>query len=401
MIKNKKILFIYDYLYTGGIETLILRMANWLVDEGYELSIVLRKKGEIAEHFDSKVNVIELGKIYRLLYLPLFSEKVLKKYNLQEFNYIMSFHPRSNWIAANLIDNLKLKAKYITGVYHPRAYFNNDLHLSEKICYKYLFSHQNSNAILFMNDETKLHHQINLNSKFIDSTIWPLPVEGKIIKQRKVIKYKFVSIGRFAKFKTYNIYMMNIIRKLLNEGFDIVYEIYGTGELEKYMKEEITKLSLEKNVFLKGNLNYSYFSKILEDVYLFIGMGTSVIEASFCKVPSLVAIENSKEDISYGFLHQLPYYNVGERNNNLKEKKVYNLIKDLLLLDDKAYEQTSEKAYDYVKAYSMENLMPKWLEQMDKLPLINTNIPQFYKYLYLVLEVINPILKVFKKKSVK
>jgi len=398
--KNKKILFIYDYLYTGGIETLILRIANWLVVEGYELTIILRKKGEIAEHINHKVTVIELGKTYRLLYLPYFSKKVLKKCNFYNFDYIMSFHPRSNWIAANLIDNLNLKSKYVTGVYHPRAYFNHDLHLSEKICYKYLLSHQNSDSILFMNDETKLHHQVNLSTVFPKSIIWPLPVEERKIEERKISKYKFVSIGRFAKFKTYNIYMMSIIRKLLDEGFEIIYEIYGSGELEKYMKEEIRRFSLEKNVFLKGNLDYSSFSKVLESAYLFIGMGTSVIEASFCKVPSLVAIENAKKSISYGFLHQLPYYNVGEKNSNLKENDVYALIKNLLSLDEKSYNLISNEAYQYVQVYSLTNLMPKWLKQINKISIVNTKIPLFYKYLYLILELINPILRFLKKKSI-
>lgn len=401
MILNKNVLFVYDYLYTGGIETLILRMSKWLVSEGYTVSIILRKKGEIADLLDSKVEVIELGKSYRYLYLPFISRKVSKNNDFKKFDYIMSFHPRSNWIASNLIDNLNLKCKYITGVYHPRAYFNKDLHLSEKICYKYLLNNQENKSILFMNDDTKKHHSENLNSDFESSPIWPLPVADNENTSKKLYKkYKFISIGRFAKFKTYNLYMIDIINNLVKKGYDIHYDIYGTGELEPYMKKKIAEYSLEKRVILHGNLNYSDFSKVLGDAYLFVGMGTSVVEACFSKVPSLVAIENSKDSVSYGFLNELPYYNVGEKNNSLKEKNIEEMISDLLLKTDTEYNELCEDSYSYVQEYSLSSLMPKWINQMSGIEKEKINVSTKYKYLYLFLELMNPILKIFKRKKI-
>lgn len=398
---NKNILFVYDYLYTGGIETLILRMSKWLISQGYAVSIILRKKGEIADLLDPKIEVIELGKSYRYLYLPFVSRKVSKNNDFEKFDYIMSFHPRSNWIASNLIDNLNLKCKYITGVYHPRAYFNKDLHLSEKICYKYLLDNQENKSILFMNEDTKKHHIDNLNADFKSSPIWPLPVADKENICKKLYKkYKFISIGRFAKFKTYNLYMIDIINNLVKKGYDIYYDIYGTGELEPYMKKKIAEYSLEKRIILHGNLNYSNFSKVLENAYLFIGMGTSVVEASFSKVPSLVAIENSKDSKSYGFLNDLPYYNVGERNNSLEEKDVEKMISELLLKNDDEYNEICEKSYSYVQEYSLSTLMPKWLKQINEIKKEKIKIDAKYKYLYLFLELMNPILKIFKRKKI-
>ncbi|QKJ23781.1 glycosyltransferase [Poseidonibacter lekithochrous] len=398
---NKNILFVYDYLYTGGIETLILRMSKWLISQGYSVSIILRKRGEIADLLDPKIEVIELGKYYRYLYLPFISRKVSQSNNFEKFDYIMSFHPRSNWIASNLIDNLNLKCKYITGVYHPRAYFNKDLHLSEKLCYKYLLDNQENKSILFMNEDTKKHHSDNLNSDFNSSPIWPLPVADKENSSKKPYKkYKFISIGRFAKFKTYNLYMIDIINNLVKKGYDIHYDIYGTGELEPYMKKKIAEYSLEKRIILHGNLSYSNFSKVLEDAYLFIGMGTSVVEASFSKVPSLVAIENSKDSKSYGFLNDLPYYNVGERNNSLEEKDVETMISELLLKSDEEYNEICEKSYSYVQEYSLSALMPKWLKQINEIRKEEIKIDAKYKYLYLFLELMNPILKIFKRKKI-
>lgn len=401
MNQNKNILFVYDYLYTGGIETLILRMGNWLISQDFSVSIVLRKKGEIAELLDSKIEIIELGKSYRYLYLPFISKKISKKYDFKKFDYIMSFHPRSNWLASNLINNLNLECKYITGVYHPRAYFNKDLHLSEKISYKYLLNNQSNESILFMNEDTKKHHSENLKTNFETSPIWPLPVADKVnIENREYKKYKFVSIGRFAKFKTYNLYMIDIVNNLIKKGYDIKYDIYGTGELEPYMKKKILEYSLENRVILHGNLNYSEFSKVLDDAYLFIGMGTSVVEASFSKVPSLVAIENSKDSKSYGFLNELPYYNVGEKNDSLEEKNIEDMINNLLSMNTQEYNVLCEESYSYVQEYSLSALMPKWLGQMDSVKRKKININYSSKYLYLFLELINPILKIFKRKKI-
>jgi len=398
---SKNILFIYDKFDTGGIETLILRMSNWLIMHNYTLTIIMKKKGNLSTKFNSKICIIELNKIYSFLYIPFFTKLILKKYNLTSIDIAMSFHPKSNWIALNIINSLNLKCKYISGIYHPRAYYNHDLHLSEKITYKFLLQNIDSKSLLFMNNDCKYLHEKNIDISFYNSHIWPLPVDKNMFINinKNTKKYLIVSIGRLTPFKTYNLYMIDIIQKLLNKGYKVEYHIYGNGTLYNEMQKKIDNYNLQTNIILKGQIDYSQLKEVLQNAYLFVGMGTSAIEASYCKVPSIVAIENNTQAKTHGYLHNLPYYNVGEENCYLTKKNVYDLIKYTLNLDEQKYNDLCIESFNYVTKYSLDFLMPKWIYYIEENTLEPLKISTKVRIIYFILESINPILKLFTRKK--
>jgi glycosyltransferase involved in cell wall biosynthesis len=396
----KNIIFVYDKFDTGGIETLILRMTTWLIKNEYNVTILMKKKGNIFNSFDSNINFIILGRWYSYMYFPFIAKMILGKYNLMNMDVIMSFHPKSNWVASNIMSSLNLKCRYITGVYHPRAYYNEGLHISEKVIYQKVLRSFDSNTVLFMNEDCKKLHNKKLYLSFTESYIWPLPVNipKKTIKRKNIKKYLIVSIGRLAAFKTYNVYMLDIIKKLIDEGYNIQYDIYGTGELEVEMRKKIIALNLENSVALKGLLDYDLFSTVLENAYLFVGMGTSVLEASLAQVPTIVAIENNDNGETYGYLNQLPYYNVGEENLNLEVKSVYTMIKDTLDLEEHMYQKLSLDSAAYVQPYSIDVLMPKWIDYVNNRYNTPIKISGKLRAIYIILELLNPLLKYLKRK---
>lgn len=397
----KNILFIYDKFNTGGIETLILRMSEWLIKNNFNVTIIMKRGGEITKQLNKNIKMIELNKSYSYLYFPLLPQIILSKYHLNKIDYIMSFHPKSNWIASNIIKSLNLKCKYISGIYHPKAYYSDGMHLSEKIVFKLLLKKNDTHSLLFMNEDSKKLHEKNLQISFKESSIWPLPVSKKMFQniQKNTKKYLIVSIGRLAPFKTYNLYMIDIVKRLIDEGYDVTYEIYGTGILHNEIIKKINKHNLKKRIKLKGLLKYSKFKMALQDAYLFVGMGTSAIEASFCKVPTIVSIESNTQAKTYGYIHELPYYNVGEENDELKEKDIFALIKATLDLSEDEYIKLCDSGFNYVQKYSIEFLMPKWIHNIKNINSCNIKIPIYLKLIYFILEIINPILKLFKRKK--
>jgi len=397
------ILFVYDKFNTGGIETLILRMSNWLVSHGHELTILMKKEGEITDMLPHEVNKLVLGKRYGYLYLPFLTRWFLDQYDLFKFDIVMSFHPKSNWIASNIVDIYKLKCHYITGVYHPRAYYNNNLHVSEKVVYRALMKKLSPQRVLFMNHECKRLHQEHLSLSFQESIVWPLPIDtykvcsSSIVKESHNKPIRIISIGRLAQFKTYNLYMIDIVKSLKMKGYDIVYDIYGTGELKSRMQQKIEMLDASEYIKLRGLLPYAKFQKTIQEAYVFVGMGTAVLEAALCGVPALVAIENSQEAKSYGYLYELPYYNVGEYNEELTEKNVEDLLEKLLNIDRNVYQEISKKSIEYVQAYSLEKLMPKWLQAIEDIPSDSNMVTFCMRCQYITLEFVSPIFKMIKK----
>ena len=94
-------------------------------------------------------------------------------------------------------------------------------------------------------------------------------------------------------------------------------------------------------------------------------MGTSVIEAGFCKVPSLVAIAYAEKPITHGFIHELPNYNCGEMINNFPTYDLYEKIKAIFDGSQVKYESLCSEAFEALKSqYDIDFLMEKLLNEI-------------------------------------
>lgn len=84
--------------------------------------------------------------------------------------------------------------------------------------------------------------------------------------------------------------LIEVIAELRERGFSISLDIYGTGSLYSHLKSEITNLSLQKKVHLKGYLPHTQLPAVLPAYDFFIrlsnqeGFGISFIEAMACGI---------------------------------------------------------------------------------------------------------------------
>ncbi len=63
-------LFTYVSMQTGGIETLILRMTDWLIKKNHSVDILLMfKRGDLLSKINKKANIITLGNYPELRFL--------------------------------------------------------------------------------------------------------------------------------------------------------------------------------------------------------------------------------------------------------------------------------------------------------------------------------------------
>lgn len=390
---KKRFLLVYIAMYTGGIETLILRMTDWLIENGHEVDILLVKnKGELLTNINSKAKVISLGVFPELNFFLNFIFTI-KNTN---YDFIYSLSPVTIWMALLIGQKQRVKPIVLNGVYHLYDFklFGNhytktlfDLILPD-ICK------------VFMTPYVKIEHEKILKRSIVNSFIWPLPIKtiNSRIK-RKPKLYKIVSIGRLAEFKTYNLYMIDIVRELINSNYPVEYFIYGDGELFDKIEKKIIDLDLKNNVHLCGTINYDKIIDVLADAYIFIGMGTSAIEAGMYKVPTIVAIAYSKDPITHGLVHELPDYNSGEFRDKDPVYNVIDLVKNLFEINIDEYNFICENTYLKLKKdYEINFLMKSFLKKLSDIKSANIVIDNIQiPYLYIIRRTLSKLLFLFKK----
>ncbi|MDU9029255.1 glycosyltransferase [Pseudomonas mediterranea] len=179
-----------------------------------------------------------------------------------------------------------------------------------------IFHHlQSTHGLVFFNEKMIERYSGITGKDFSNVNLFPLGVVGRTLPaepKRFSEGLDICSVGRLVRFKGYNLWMLDVVDALRKLGLPVSYSIYGDGPLDKTMSEKIKKMNLEDFVFLKGSLDYSDFSKVVSEFDVFVGSGTALVEAASLGVPSLIAIENTSEPSTYGFLSEIPGFSYNE-----------------------------------------------------------------------------------------
>ncbi len=383
----KRILLIYCKLNTGGIETFIVRIIKWFCRNNYLVTLFLYKgEGELIKYlkylknleiivndYNSIQNKSILSKLLMVLPRRFFYEVQLayldKRYlRSNKYDLIYSFDPKS--LIISYLFNGKI---YLSGVYHPKAYY-----IESKQSYeKYLRSLDKDfiDKLIFMNESVKYNTEMYFHKK-LKGSIFPLPVE--IPEKREIQKTKsdhkrycsrkIISIGRIVDFKTYNFYMVDIMDSLIKDYPEVEYHIYGFGPLKENLIEKIDKSDYKKNIFYHGKLNYSDLDSVLKDCFCFVGMGTSLIEACLFNIPGIAAIPYDHKAKSHGFFYELPKYECGGLRNNKNTKyKVEKIIRGLLNMSENEYKIISKKCRSKAEDFDIENIMINFMGYVNTL----------------------------------
>lgn len=394
-----RILFVISELTYGGIETLALRMANWLDADGHDVRILSKGPGELDAHLEQGVALKYLSDLES-------RSAIISKASYERMadfctvDVIQSFSVESNAISQQIIRYANRAngalPRYLAGVYHPKSYIFNNALIEFSAVISFLKTLQPEN-ILFMSEEVKKNHEMHFKINYSNSPVIPLPVTMETGRKREVSRraHKVVSIGRIDYFKTYNFYLPPIIEAISHNFPDIEYHIYGYGPAEQQLHELLDRANL-KRTFFHGKLDYFDMPSVLEDAYCFVGMGTAAIEAAAASIPTIVAIAEDN-DLSHGFLQDLPAGNVGEKINQTTYK-VSDLLTSLLAADDIEYQEKATQSREASRAYNLDEIMRRYLElitseklgQYSILPTKDLFIFRGYSRLKSILRAANP-----------
>jgi glycosyltransferase involved in cell wall biosynthesis len=359
-------LFIASFLGPiGGIETLIARMSNWLLAKGHKVTLLTNTARESRGLFHEGIMIKELGGELSQLCFYYKARRVWATLQIERPDVIKAFDLAASWIASVLSSVISPAPKAVFGNYFPYIIPKNRnplRHLNSRFFLLNLRENFADGSIVCMSEEQICEFRQYVG-KDRSLKFWPLPVEDPIKNgSPRTPKWgRIVSVGRLAPMKEYNIYMVDVVNNLRQNGYPVTWTVFGEGKFAEVMKARIATLGLESAIELKGWLAYHQFAEAMKDAYVFVGMGTSIIEAALCGVPSVVALAHDMSSITYGPLYRFRFGNCGELMDRSPDTRVEVEIERILRLRDNEYEAESKRTREYARAYTMDGSMDRFL----------------------------------------
>ena len=383
----------------GGIETLIARMSNWLLNGGHQVTLLANTVCESRELFHNGMRIIELGdQISQLCFCHKF-KRIWGDLRIERPDVIKAFDLTASWITTIISIGIKPTPKVLFGNYFPYLIPKSHNPLRFLTWRLFLLNLRRSfadHSILCMSEEQifefRRHYGHQRNPIF-----WLMPVEdhSKNGAARTPEWGRILSVGRLAPMKEYNIYMIDVVARLRQKGYPVRWTVFGEGPFAEAMKARIHALGMGEAIELKGNLEYSQFMAAMQHAYVFVGMGTSMIEAALCGVPGVVALAHETSGVTYGPLYRLRLGNCGELMDAPPETTVEAEIERILTLREPEYEDEIQRTREYAKAYAMGPSMDRFLEIVVKaLPPKASHVLFYWYYIHSLLEWVRKKVKV-------
>ncbi|UMB55465.1 glycosyltransferase [Lutibacter sp. A64] len=302
----KKILFFVESLHCGGAERSLLSLLNNLDYSGYEVRLMVLKKGGEFEQFVPKHLTIESVAI-NLSLIARIKFKIARVLNFKEKTH----NAQLFWkIAKNKVPKLDLDIDIAIAWGQGFAtYF-----VAEKIMAKKKFAWVNidfAKAGYNIKIDTPIYNKFDKIvgvSVFVKESMQKFIPPNKVISIRNIIdkddilkraedkvSIKFstdsiniVSIGRLAIQKGFELSVQ--AAKILSDlGFNFRWYIIGEGNERAYLEKLIKELNLENKFILLGFRDNPYPYVKMCDVYVqtshFEGLGRTLIEASILNKP--------------------------------------------------------------------------------------------------------------------
>ncbi|TDX09274.1 glycosyltransferase [Flavobacterium sp. S87F.05.LMB.W.Kidney.N] len=348
---SKTIIFYCFNFSMGGTETLILRLMKYYGANNYRIILLTETKiNESIAEDSHKVNFEH--------YIYKSSSKNFYSLN----NEILSFQSIENPIVVSqfLPEFLKcsvllIKSKYgvrfshVLYIVHPNSTFYNPKVF--KVFAKSMIGSMLRKGNLIFMDETCISkcvefYKITENVSF---NICRLPLfinDDKFVNKRNDI-FNVLTVTRFEfPFKGYVLGLVNSFAKLHKKYPNTSLTIIGNGKGKMELQELILKLpeSTSNNILTIDEVPYHKINDFISKSDVYVGMGTTVLDAANKNKIVVTAVAYQKENFSVGFFHD-NYSTIGEV---LQKKISYlnfeDLLETVITVNDSEYEIMSLKS---------------------------------------------------------
>ena len=362
-------------LAIGGTETYMVRMAQWAQKVGIKCYFALKENccidpswKDIQKINNVNIQYFRFNLLKSIIVTKEFSE-VLKNNNCTLIATDIASYIR--FLRYKTIFRLK-NVNVLYYVLHPLVSKISDKKYINFL-YKRLFIKEIENSFLYM-DEECINGAKKIYKKNFDITnIYRLgcfinPLNTTLLeKKSQKNDFNILSISRMNfPFKGYQLGIVKSIPEIVENNPRISFTIIGDGPDSNILDEEILKLSFKYRKHIKriGNVPYSEIEQYFRDANLYIGMGTTLLDASATGLPSIVATWDSYEPKSIGYFFN-NWNNVGGDATlvNTELETYSSLISRISTLSSAEYLKISMLTYEqYRSNYNIDDIMPKILE---------------------------------------
>ena len=372
---NDTFVFVNQIFTSSGTETYIFRMSKWLKEHKYDVILLLP---ENCSQIDDNLlkNTESLG-VKVDFCIPSLSNGM----GIPDLNYklsldksvkitLITFTVETLFIAESIMyANPEYDFTNITYMVHPNSYIyksKNSNFIRRGIfnpMYSGISSRLVDNRILYFLSEN--HKNIFIKSTFhkeIKDRILRLGtyINGlNVDKTRNHYKQrKIVTVSRFDfPFKDYLKGLIDSLEKLdKNVSLNIIGWGQDEEELMSYIEKKRDNIRNRINV-IKG-VTYQNLQKYLDDAFVYIGEGTSVLDALNNSLLSIVVNEYDRSAKTNGYFYD--NYNVTTTECNLYQ--IEEFLKIVFSMSEEEYITQVKKDYNrFVDIYNINNVMKEMI----------------------------------------
>lgn len=167
-------------------------------------------------------------------------------------------------------------------------------------------------------------------------------------------------------FKGYLIGLIEFVKVLVEDGEDVKLTIISYGEGIDVLKEKIAEcdVNVRNRISLLGKTDYGELERYYQNVKLYIGMDTTIIDAAQRGIISIPVVADTYELSADSFYHEdgLEVRKTLDTKNNIK--KLYDKVKNL---SPKEYYKLAQKSREIViENFSVEKNVGEFLSLFEK-----------------------------------
>lgn len=361
----KKVFLAFSHFDTGGLQTFMLRIATWCKKNKIDCHLIFESSDEYME------SCVKESSFH---YLKNYSENEIKKYikknivandeilwitfELPEFLYFE--HIKSAYFKKYNIKHLIYNVS-VGGMIYGRNFRGKVGKLIYNFYRSLVLKYAQNNQVLFMDRDTlnaaQKYYNYNMGEEkerifLLPMEVNPEPQYGMSYDSKTILT---VSRADFP-FKGYLFSLIDVFENIACSNFDVNLVIVSFGpDYKKIQKKiELLPIELKKRAKLINGLHKEGISELLKNSYVYIGMGTTILDAANEGIPAIVVCHHTMDCVSTGLFSDDPEV-IGKIGDG---KPVQAILEKILSLRREEYMVYCKNSYLALKKfYSIDDFM--------------------------------------------
>jgi glycosyltransferase involved in cell wall biosynthesis len=377
------ILFVVGQLSVGGIETYVVRMARAYNQAGGKVSVWVIKyiwDPELLSILQEVADVTFVASSALRYPAWVHSPDIPDTAQL-----IFTTGRLSLLFAAHACARTQRPIRLVAGVFSQWEYCSDDSNLKSALAADILRQIGPLNMV-FCTEGCRRDHQARFGDGLASSLVSPLLIDlpaATAPEHPKVSDLlQIVSVSRLVSFKTSNRQMPDIIRQLGDRGVDAYWTHYGDGPDRKAIETAIEKAGVESRTVLAGAVPYSELYKCIARADLYIGGGTTLIEAAALGIPALVALDENPFPTSPGFFSDRKGHFTSDASGDEVTESFVDYIERFSKLPFAEIVEYRRKSIQRARQYSTDNSTKEISTIIKKSRALCIKIPSLFQFKY-------------------